>query len=98
MKKSWPLPATPEIFEMVIRPDPAAAGTTVAIEVVPLKVIAGCAVTLNLRVLFAAVGSTFVPVIVTGVPAVSMLGVTLVMLRTDATVNGVAEVAEPFGL
>ncbi len=82
---------------MLIWPDAVFPGTVVAIEVVPVTAIAGWDVALNLRLLLAAVGSKFVPVIVTAVPETPMFGVTLVILRTEATTNGFAEVALPFG-
>ena len=83
----------------LIRPDVAAAGTVVAMEVVVAVVIAEY-VTLNFDLLFAAAGSKFVPVIVTGAPVTLIVGVKSVMVGSPdpPTMNGVLLEALPVGV
>ena len=83
---------------MLIGPDAAFQGTVVEIDVVPVTVFIDCALRLNLSRLFAAVGSKFVPVMVTPAPGTPMPGVTFVMLRIEATTNRDAELADAVGV
>jgi hypothetical protein len=79
MKKSEELVAVPAGVATVMRPDPVSKGTLVAMLVAVAEVVSGVP-RLNLTRLLAAVVSKFVPVTVTAVPAVPLVGVKEVML------------------
>jgi hypothetical protein len=78
-KKSELLTASPAGVWILNRPEAAAAGTVVEIDV-RLADIVGARVAFNKTVLFAAVESKFVPVIVTAVDAAPIVGLKLVMV------------------
>jgi hypothetical protein len=82
-----------------MRPDVPPAGTVVAMLVLVAEVIEA-RVTLNFDLLLPAVGSKFVPVIVTGVPATAMVGLKSVIAGNPAspTTNDVLLVALPAGV
>jgi hypothetical protein len=85
MKKSSALTASPAGVAMRMRP-PEAVGTVVAIAVL-LADDTGAIRALTLTRLFASVGSKFVPVIVTAVPALPIVGVKLVIVGTELGVT-----------
>jgi hypothetical protein len=79
-----------------IRPEVAPVGTAVAIVVVVEEVTAAC-MTLNLTSLLAGTASKFVPVMVTAVPGVPVVGVKFVIVGAPllaVTVKAVGLVAE----
>jgi len=82
-----------------IRPEPTDDGTEVEI-LVAVAELTKADMTLNLTRSFVEAVSKFVPLIVTAVPAVPIVGVKLVMVgAVDAlTVKGVLLVAEPVGV
>ena len=82
-----------------IRPDVPLTGTLVAI-LVEVAELTAANVVLNLTVSMTGFVSKFVPVIVTAVPAVPIVGVNPVIVGAPVpavTVNGVLLVAEPPG-
>src|SRR5437879_6453946 len=78
-KKSWVLMAVPLGVVTVMWPDPVCVGTAVTIVLVFADVTAARRVLKNTRLL-GELGSKFVPVMVTGVPATPMVGVKLVIV------------------
>ena len=99
MKKSALLTALPLGVATEIRPEPVNDGTEVEI-LVAVAELTKADMTLNLTRSLVGAVSKFVPLIVTAVPAVPIVGVKLVMVGSiDAlTVKGVLLVAEPAGV
>ena len=91
MKKSAALVAVPASVETEIRPEPVEAGTLVSSDVAVAALIDARVVLIFARLLLAVV-SKFVPVIVTAVPAVPIVGVKLVIVGEPGspTMNDVA--------
>ena len=84
--------ALPKAVVTEIRPDPVAVGTVVAM-VVAVEELTAAWVILNLTSLPAGTVSKFVPVMVTAVPAVPMVGVKFVIV--GAPVEAVTVKAVP---
>src|SRR5512145_37951 len=98
-KKSSVLWVVPPGVARESRPDVAPPGTETEM-FVPVDEVIGAGTILNRRRLWLGVGSKFVPVIVTAVPGVPIVGVKLVMVGAPfvaVTVNGVLLEADPAG-
>ncbi len=101
MKKSWLLTAVPALVNTAIGPECAPKGAVVP-RVVEVAVVTVASVGLNRTALLAGVVSKLVPVIVTAVPTLPMVGVKLLIVGAPrgalVTVKFVLLVAEPEGL
>jgi hypothetical protein len=102
-KKSWLLTAVPGWVDTEIFPERLPVGTLAVIDVgVELATLARVGVIrLNLTMLLASTVSKFVPVIVTDVPAVPVVGVNPVIVGAPVevvTMKAAALVADPVGV
>jgi hypothetical protein len=100
MKKSSLLTTFPNGVLIAMRPDPVPRGTLVAIVVAVAELTAERAL-LNTTLLLATVISKLVPVMVTAVPGVPIVGLNPVIVGAPVaavTVKGVLLVVEPVGV
>src|SRR5439155_11989284 len=101
MKKSPLLMPLPSAVVTEIRPEPVPGGTVVKIEV-PVEELIAPRPTLKRRSFLPGVVSKFVPLTITAVPRVPMVGAKLVIVcrpleDVDVTINGALLAADPGG-